>query len=73
MADEPGPDALDEAFAEHASYLAVERGLRPNTLAAYRRDLRAYERFLRARGVTSPDGGRPVGRRRLRGAAARAP
>ncbi|HEV3452953.1 MAG TPA: site-specific tyrosine recombinase [Acidimicrobiia bacterium] len=54
MADEPGPDALTDALAEHASYLAVERGLRPNTLAAYRRDLRAYERFLRRRAVTGP-------------------
>jgi integrase/recombinase XerD len=55
MADEPGPDALAEALAEHASYLAVERGLRPNTLAAYRRDLRGYDRYLRARGITDPD------------------
>ncbi|HEV2310451.1 MAG TPA: site-specific integrase, partial [Acidimicrobiia bacterium] len=55
MADSPGPDALDDALAEHASYLAVERGLRPNTLAAYRRDLRAYARFLRDRGVSSPE------------------
>ncbi|HWW43692.1 MAG TPA: site-specific integrase, partial [Acidimicrobiia bacterium] len=55
MADAPGPDALDDALAEHASYLAVERGLRPNTLAAYRRDLQAYRRFLRDHDVTSPD------------------
>ncbi len=54
MADEPGPDPLADALAEHASYLAVERGLRANTLTAYRRDLRRYERFLRARGVTDP-------------------
>ena len=54
MADEPAPDALTDALAEHASYLAVERGLRPNTLAAYRRDLRAYERFLRRRAVGEP-------------------
>ena len=54
MADQPAPDALADAFAEHASYLAVERGLRANTLAAYRRDLRAYERFLRAREVHRP-------------------
>ena len=54
MADQPAPDPLADALAEHASYLAVERGLRPNTLAAYRRDLRAYDQFLRARGVTDP-------------------
>ena len=54
MADQPAPDALADALAEHASYLAVERGLRVNTLAAYRRDLRAYERFLRAQQVGTP-------------------
>lgn len=36
-----------EAISEHASYLAVERGLRPNTLLAYKRDLDAYLDFLR--------------------------
>lgn len=55
MADEPAPDALADALAEHASYLAVERGLRPNTLQSYRRDLRGYERVVRAQGVTAPD------------------
>ena len=54
MANPAAPDPLTDALAEHASYLSVERGLRPNTLAAYRRDLRRYERFLRARGVTDP-------------------
>ena len=54
MADEPAPDVLGDALAEHASYLAVERGLRPNTLLSYRRDLRGYERHLRERGVTAP-------------------
>jgi integrase/recombinase XerD len=54
VADEPAPDALADAVAEHASYLAVERGLRANTLTAYRRDLAAYERFLRDRRVTRP-------------------
>jgi integrase/recombinase XerD len=48
------PDRLDEVLMEHATWLQVERGLRPNTLSAYRRDLRAYERFLRARGVLDP-------------------
>lgn len=49
-------DPLSEALTEHAVWLAVERGLAANTLAAYRRDLRAYERFLRARGVSDPAG-----------------
>jgi integrase/recombinase XerD len=47
-------DALDEQLAEHATWLAVERGLRPNTLTAYARDLADYARFLRARGIHDP-------------------
>jgi integrase/recombinase XerD len=47
-------DRLDAVLAEHATWLAVERGLRPNTLVAYRRDLRAYATYLRARGVDNP-------------------
>jgi integrase/recombinase XerD len=45
-----------ERFLDH---LAVERGLSPNTLAAYRRDLRRYADFLRRRGV--PDAARVDG------------
>ncbi|MFO7591866.1 MAG: site-specific tyrosine recombinase XerD [Acidimicrobiia bacterium] len=41
-------------MAEHATWLTVERGLRPNTLEAYRRDLLAYVAFLRARGISDP-------------------
>jgi len=44
-------DRLAELFAEHATWLAVERGLRPNTLTAYRRDLGVYATYLRERGV----------------------
>ncbi len=44
-------DRLAELFAEHATWLAVERGLRPNTLAAYRRDLAIYATYLRQLGV----------------------
>jgi integrase/recombinase XerD len=36
---------------EFLTWLAVERGRAPNTLAAYRRDLAAYEEFLEARNV----------------------
>jgi integrase/recombinase XerD len=46
--------ALEELLAEHATWLAVERGLRPNTLTAYARDLAEYAAFLRARGVDDP-------------------
>lgn len=44
--------ALD-AFAQ---YLALERGASPNTLAAYRRDLRHLVEYLEGRGVASPAG-----------------
>lgn len=47
-------DRLDALLDEHETWLHAERGLRPNTLSAYRRDLRAYERFLRAEGTTDP-------------------
>jgi len=48
-------DGLDRALAEHATWLTVERGLRPNTLTAYRRDLGRYVAFLRSRGISSPE------------------
>lgn len=54
MTTDTTTDALDDLLAEHATWLAVERGLRPNTLAAYRRDLRDYTAFLRARGIHDP-------------------
>ncbi len=38
---------------EFLSYLAVERGRSANTVASYRRDLVAYEEFLRARALFS--------------------
>ena len=42
---------LDDLLIEHATWLAVERGLRPNTLAAYGRDLRTYAGYLAERGI----------------------
>ena len=44
--------SFDELLAEHDVWLTVERGLAPNSLAAYRRDLRRYREFLAARGTT---------------------
>jgi integrase/recombinase XerD len=46
------PDQFDALLAEYDTWLRVERGLSPNTLAAYRRDLRRYAVYLRRRGVT---------------------
>jgi len=46
----PLRDAIDD-FLEHAE---VERGLSPNTVAAYRADLEGYAAFLEALGVSGP-------------------
>ncbi len=48
------PDALGRMLAEHQDWLAVERGLAASSRAAYRRDLRRYAEFLRARGEADP-------------------
>ena len=42
-----------ETYLRH---LRVERGASKNTIAAYRRDLDRYERFLTDRGVTALEG-----------------
>ena len=52
-----GAPDLDRLLAEHATWLAVERGVAANTLAAYERDLRAYAGFLRRRAVGAVDPG----------------
>ena len=44
-----GPVVLPLEAEEFLSWLAAERGRAPNTLAAYRRDLLAYVRWLGAR------------------------
>jgi len=48
------PDRLTTLLAEHDSWLAGERGLARNSLAAYRRDLRRYAAWLRERGISDP-------------------
>jgi integrase/recombinase XerD len=45
---------ISQLLAEHEMWLTVERGLAVNSLAAYRRDLRRYEQFLRAAGIDDP-------------------
>lgn len=45
---------------EFLSWLAVERGRASNTVAAYRRDLAAYEEFLTGRGLKIGDVSEPV-------------
>jgi integrase/recombinase XerD len=49
-----GPDRLARLLDEYDTWLAVERGMAANTLGAYRRDLRRYAAFLRARGLRDP-------------------
>lgn len=46
---------LSRALQGYLAHLTVERGLSANTLAAYRRDLDRYARFLAATGRTGPD------------------
>lgn len=45
---------VDTYIAEYLGYLSVERGASPHTIAAYRRDLAQYSRFLVERGVSDP-------------------
>lgn len=42
---------LDDAVAEFRTWLVVERGLAPNSVSSYLRDLRRYVAFLDARGI----------------------
>jgi integrase/recombinase XerD len=46
---------LPAPVEEYLSWLAVERGRAPNTLAAYRRDLAAYVEFVHDRGAALGD------------------
>ncbi|HEX8770844.1 MAG TPA: site-specific tyrosine recombinase XerD [Acidimicrobiales bacterium] len=52
MTDEPARASTPVEIEELLSWLAVEKGRSPNTLAAYRRDLTAYAEFLHGRGLT---------------------
>ena len=50
-------DALPIEAEEFLTWLAVERGRATNTLAAYRRDLLAYQQYLRTRGTSITSAG----------------
>src|SRR3954452_4471620 len=47
--------ALQQAQQTYLDHLTVERGLAPNTLSSYRRDLRRYLAHLAGRDVTAPE------------------
>lgn len=53
---EDTPSLLDTVTGEYLDYLAVERGLARNTIAAYRRDLTTYCSYLERAGVESFEG-----------------
>ena len=46
--------ALPQHADRYLDFLAVERGLSPHSLAAYRRDLGLYGRFLESAGIAGP-------------------
>jgi integrase/recombinase XerD len=48
----PARDVLARQIQRFLDHLVVERGLSPHTVAAYRRDLERYARFLRERGIS---------------------
>ncbi len=50
-------ESLDELIETFATHLVRERGLSPNTVAAYRRDLAHLIEFLATRRVRGPGGG----------------
>ncbi|WP_114907571.1 site-specific tyrosine recombinase XerD [Ornithinimicrobium murale] len=52
----PARDPLGRAARGWLDHLRVERGASEHTLRAYRRDLDRYLRFVRTRGVTTPEG-----------------
>lgn len=50
----PVPPAIDRGITDYLQHMGVERGVAANTLAAYRRDLSRYARFLAEAGCARP-------------------
>ena len=46
---------MKQFLEEFLNYLSVERGLSPNTIIAYQRDLKKYSAFLSRRGIADVD------------------
>jgi integrase/recombinase XerD len=49
------PTAIGRGITDYLQHMGVERGLAANTLAAYRRDLARYARYLDAAGCQRPE------------------
>jgi integrase/recombinase XerD len=49
------PTAIERGITDYLQHMGVERGLAANTLAAYRRDLTRYSRYLSAAGCGRPE------------------
>ncbi|SCB88175.1 integrase/recombinase XerD [Pseudarthrobacter enclensis] len=50
----PAPSAVDRGITDYLQHMGVERGVAANTLAAYRRDLARYARYLAGADCTRP-------------------
>jgi integrase/recombinase XerD len=59
VAASSGATPLARAVQGYLDHLAIERGLAPNTLTSYRRDLTRYQDFLGSHGVATLDGIKP--------------
>lgn len=46
---------MDEAIQAFVDYIAIERGLSQNTVAAYARDLSQFARYAAGKGICNPD------------------
>ncbi len=55
MAVTSPPGGVDRAIRTYLEHLSVEKGLAPNTLTSYRRDLRRYRAYLSGAGLDELD------------------